>query len=376
MTMPPARPRCPPPARRRLRGGARRRGRRVTRREQLGRLARAVRDSDLAAVEEVVLRLSRSRRWLAPLALAVGAVVMLFEGVKLLFTNWRLTLIQVLPAMWIWAAMFDLKAHLLRGKSFHALTGPVVVPIVLAVAAITAASFFLNAVFAFAITQPGPPLIRPAFTRARSHLAVVLGSGAVVGVFLGLSTVVLTRWGTRWFGLSLSIVVGVMMVAYVAVPARLTGIKPTYSKRDKLTATAVGGAIGAVVCTPPYALGRIGLLMLESHTLFILGIIVFAVGLTLQAGATGAVKAVKMSAKLLPGHQVTEHGSRVPSGGSFAVRAACRAARPASGGARCASCPRAGTADGERRAGRADRAQLPSSLALAELNSSSVRTPC
>ena len=68
----------------------------------------------------------------------------------------------------------------------------------------------------------------------------------------------------------------------------------------------MGGAIGAVVCTPPYALGRIGLLMLGSHTLFILGIVVLAVGLTLQAGATGAVKAVKMSAKLLPGHQVTE----------------------------------------------------------------------
>ena len=53
----------------------------------------------------MVLRLSRTRRWLAPLALAVGAFAMLFEGVKLLFTNWRLTLIQVLPAMWIWAAM-------------------------------------------------------------------------------------------------------------------------------------------------------------------------------------------------------------------------------------------------------------------------------
>ena len=46
-----------------------------------------------------------------PLALAVGAFAMLFEGVKLLFTNWRLTLIQVLPAMWIWAAMYDLKAQ-------------------------------------------------------------------------------------------------------------------------------------------------------------------------------------------------------------------------------------------------------------------------
>ena len=103
----------------------------------------------------MVLRLSRSRRWLAPLAFAVGAFAMLFEGVKLLFTNWRLTLIQVLPAMWIWAAMYDLKAHVLHGKSFHTLTGPAVIPIVFGIAAITAASFYLNAVFAYAIIQPG-----------------------------------------------------------------------------------------------------------------------------------------------------------------------------------------------------------------------------
>jgi hypothetical protein len=263
----------------------------------------AVRDSDRAAVEEAVVRLSRSRRWLAPLALAVGALVMLFDGVKLLFTNWRLSLVQVLPAMWIWAAMFDLKAHVLHGKSFHVLTGPVVIPIVLAVAAITAASFFLNAVFAFAIAREGPPAIRPGFAQARSHLAVVLEWGAAVGICLGLATVIFVRWGVLWFGLSLSIVVAVMMVCYVAVPARLVGVKTTSSKRDKLTASAVGGAIGAVVCTPPYVLGRVGLLMLGSHTLFIVGCVVLAIGLTLQAGATGAVKAVKMSAKLVSGSQ-------------------------------------------------------------------------
>jgi hypothetical protein len=271
-------------------------------RAQVGQFVQAVRDSDRAVVDEMILRLSRSRPWLAPLALAVGAFAMLFDGVKLLFTNWRLTLIQVLPAMWIWAAMYDLKLHVLRGKSFHQLTGPaVVIPLVLGVAVITAASFYLNAVFAFAIIQPGRPQIRPAFTQARSHLPIVLGSGLIVGILLGLSTVVVVRWGVFWFGLSLSIVVGLMMVCYVAVPSRLIGVKPTQSKRDKLTASAVGGAIGAVICTPPYALGRVGLLMLGSHTLFALGVILLVVGLTLQAGATGAVKTVKMSAKLLSG---------------------------------------------------------------------------
>ena len=280
--------------------------RRSTRRAQIERFVQAVRDSDVAAADEVILRLSRSRRWLAPLALVVGAFVMLFAGVKLLFTNWRLTLIQVLPAMWIWAAMIDLKAHALHGKSFHVLTGPIVIPLVLGVALITAASFFLNAWFAYAIVGTGPPSIRPAFTQAWSHRRMALLSGFIVGVLLGLCTVVVTRWGRPWFGLSLSIVVGLMMICYVAVPARLIGMKTRYSRRDKLAASAVGGIVGAVVCTPPYLLGRLGLLMLGwSSTFFVIGVIVLAIGLTLQAGATGAVKTVKMTAKLVP--------TRVPS---------------------------------------------------------------
>ncbi len=54
-----------------------------------------------------------------------------------------------------------------------------------------------------------------------------------------------------------------------------------------------------MVCTPPYLLGRIGILMLGSKVLFVLGIAFIVIGFTLQAGATGAVKAVKMSAKLI-----------------------------------------------------------------------------
>jgi hypothetical protein len=276
--------------------------RRIARREQVRQFVQAVRDSDLAIADEVILRLSRSRRWLAPLAVCVGAFAMLFVGIKLLFTNWRLTLIQLLPAMWIWAAMFDLKAHVLHGKTFHVLTGPVVIPLVLAVAVVTAASFYLNAVFAYAIAGQDPPAIRPAFTRAWSRRASIMAPGFAVGVLLGLSTVVVVRWGTYWFGLCLSIVIGIMMICYVAVPARLIGMKTSYPKRAKLAATAVGGIVGAVVCTPPYLLGRLGLIMLGSQALFVPGLVVFITGLTLQAGATSVVKTVKMSAKLVSGH--------------------------------------------------------------------------
>ena len=153
---------------------------------RLRELVKAIRDGDEAMVEAAVLRMSRSRRWLAPLALAVGALEMLFEGVKLVFSNWRLTVVQILPAMWIWLAMLDLKAHALHGRSFHVLRGPIVIPLVVLVAAITAAAFFLNAVFAFAIARTGPPEVRAGFAGARRHLPVVLGSGAAVGLLLGL----------------------------------------------------------------------------------------------------------------------------------------------------------------------------------------------
>ena len=264
-------------------------------------LVAAIGDGDEAMVEEAVLRLSRSRRWLAPLGLVVGAFVMLFQGLRLVVSNWRLLLVQVLPAMWIWLAMFDLKAHVLHGRSFHVVTGAVVIPIVAVIAAVTAGAFFLNAVFAFAIARAGPPDIRAGFADARGHLAVVLGSGAGVGLLLGLSTVVVTRWGKPWFTLALGAVIGVMMVCYVAVPSSLIGVKPTRSRRDKLAAGAVSGALGAAVSAPAYLLGRIGLLMLGSSALLVPGIIVIAVGFALQAGATGAVKAVKMSATLVAG---------------------------------------------------------------------------
>ncbi len=264
-------------------------------------LVTAIQENDEAKIEEAVLRVSRSRRALAPLAFAVGAFVLLFDGLRLLVSNWRLTLVTILPAMWIWVAMYDLKGHLLHGRSLHVIRGPILIPICIVIIAITMGAFFLNAVFAFAIAKPGRPEVRPGVAEARRHLTPILVSGAVVGALLAFSTMIVTRWGRPWFGIILSVVVGLMMLSYVAVPARLIGGKPRQSRRDKLTASAVGGAIGATVCTPPYLLGRLGLLMLGSKALFIPGIFVFALGITLQAGATGAVRAIKMSVSLTAG---------------------------------------------------------------------------
>jgi hypothetical protein len=263
-------------------------------------LVRAIQENDEARIEAAVLRLSRSRRAFSPLAFAVSAVVVLYQGLRLLLTNWRLMLVQVLPAMWIWISMFDLKLHVLRGESFNVVRGPILIPIALVMIAITIGCLFLNSVFAFAVARPGPPEIRPAVHDARKHVGPIVATGVVLGGLLAFSTVIVTRWGRPWFTISLGITVALMMVLYVALPARMIGVERSQSRSDRMWTSIVSGAISITVCTPPYALGRIGILMLGSRALLIPGLLLLAVAIPLQAGATGAVSALKMSVSLTP----------------------------------------------------------------------------
>ncbi len=278
------------------------RGRPQSRRDSLlsrvRALLRAIRSED-DEITEAFLRLTRSHRALAPLAFTVGAFAMLLQGLRLLLTNWRLLLIQIPPAVWIWAAMFDLKLHVLHGKSFNMIRGPILIPIGIVIVALTAGSFFLNAVFAFTVAGPRPPRIGEAFARARAHPTPILLSGVAVGLALAVATTVAPRWGPPWFALLLGLVVAVMMVCYVAVPARLTGVRTDAPRRERLTASLLSTVIGVTVCTPPYVLGRIGILMLGSNLLLVPGIVVLVLGVSLQAGATGAVRAIKLSTALM-----------------------------------------------------------------------------
>ena len=285
------------------------------------RLITAIRENDEQKVEEAVLQLASTRRIFAPLALAVSAFVMLFSGLRLLVTNWRLMLVQALPAMWIWAATYDLKAHVLRGKEFNIIRGPIVLVLMACVVLITIAVFYLNASFAFAISEPGSPDLRAGFRQARKHMRAVTIWGTGVGLALAVATMLAPRWGLGWFALLLGIVLAVMMLCYVAVPARIVGMRTAKAantaqsgRKAKLAALAVTGLFGAIVCTPPYGIARGGIVLLGSSTFFPLGVALLVIGLMLEAGATGAVKAIKVSAKLLAGRRPETPGDQPPPG--------------------------------------------------------------
>ncbi|MGH3170045.1 MAG: hypothetical protein ACRDN0_29700 [Trebonia sp.] len=282
--------------------------------DRLRRLVVSVREGDARQFEIAILQFSRRRRIYAPLALAVGAFVMLFSGLRLLVTNWRLMLVQALPAMLIWAVTIDLKAHVLHGKQFQAIRGPLVLAVFAAVVLLTMVAFFLNAAFALAISQPGQPRLATGFRQARVHPAVSYW-GAGSGVALAVAAVLAPRWGLGWFTLLLGIVLAFMMVCYVTVPAHIVGVQTAKRAnrvrpgRDKLASAAVTGAFGAIVCAPAYVIARVGLVLLGSGGLFGLGVALLVIGLVLQAGATGAVKAIKVSAKLLVGQPPRSPGS-------------------------------------------------------------------
>ena len=198
--------------------------------------------------------------------------------------------------MWIWLAHFDLKVHVFRDAEFHTLYGWRLWLGILVVAVITAARLFLNAVFGLAVAKPGRPEIRPAFGEARRHAPLVIGAGVVVGVLLGMAALYVHRWGPPWFSVSMSITIvvahGRLCVDPVAADRRedetLEGRVPEDlgcrwgARRDRVHATAPDR--------------RIGILMLGSKVLFIPGIVFITIGATVQVGATGAVKAIKMSA--------------------------------------------------------------------------------
>jgi hypothetical protein len=77
----------------------------------------AMRSTDPVAVESALTDLGGRRRWLAPLVYAAGTVAVVFDGVLLLLRNWRLTLLQLFPAVWIWAMTYNMRHRVLSATT-------------------------------------------------------------------------------------------------------------------------------------------------------------------------------------------------------------------------------------------------------------------
>jgi hypothetical protein len=266
---------------------------------RLVRTARAVADADAAQIESTARQLGESRRYLAPLAWAAGTIVLLVRGIKLLALNWRLTLIELVPAVWVWMIMFQLKQHTLRDVPFRESTlgGLLIVAAIAVVASI--AALWCNTVFGFAISHPRP-LITPAVQQARPHLRRISAFGAAIGLLLTLAAGALPRIDSALLALLVICgVTAVMLIAFVAVPARILGArKQRLPPRQAVGSWAASIALSAVAMGPGFLLDRIGLLLLAKSGLHLLGLVLLSVGTALYAAGMSSARAVKLTVKL------------------------------------------------------------------------------
>ena len=259
---------------------------------------RSVERGDESMVEEV-LRLSSSRRLFAPLAYMVGAFAMLLEGLRRLLRDWRIVPIELLPAVWLWLAMYDLRLQVLRGSSFHSADEAELLEVAALVVGVTVTALFLNVVFAFAVADERSSPLSASVRAARSRGRTIVLVGVVVGVLLALSMTAGARLPHGWFTLSLGAAVGLLMVVYLSLPSRLLGVDVRRPRRDRLAASAIGATLSVLVTAPFYVLSRIGLLMLGSTVLAIPGYLLLTLGVLFQAGGVGAVRAIRMSGALV-----------------------------------------------------------------------------
>jgi len=260
---------------------------------------RSVEAGDESMVEEV-LRLSSSRRLFAPLAYLVGAFAMLFEGLRRLLHHWRAVPVELVPAVWLWLAMYDLRLQVLKGRSFHsAHETDLVVLVAVLIVGLTVLALFLNVVFAFAVADEQDFSVSGSLRAARLRARPIVVVGLVVGGLLAASVMAGPQLEHRWFTLSLGVSVGLLMVVYLSLPSRLLGVDVRRPRRDRLAASAIGATLSALVTAPFYLVSRLGLLMLGSTVLAIPGYLLLTVGVLFQAGGVGAVRAIRMSSALV-----------------------------------------------------------------------------
>lgn len=253
----------------------------------------AVRSTDPATVEGAVRDLGRRSRWLVPLAYAAGTVAIVFDGVLLLIRSWRLTLLQLVPAAWIYVMSWNLRTHVLEGRQVPGELAPAVAAGVLVTAQL---AYWCNATFGYALLQRPEPHLRAAFRRARPHWRLVGGLALLTGGVQATIWILLS--GHRGFGIALLAMFVVQVYLFVAIPSWLIGARASGTPRERLMQKLTTGVLSGVAATPGFLFNRIGLLLLGVGALWWLGIAILAVGTVLHVTASSSVRVVKMAVRL------------------------------------------------------------------------------
>jgi hypothetical protein len=264
-------------------------------------------------VESALKDLGSRRRSLALLVYAAGTVAVVFDGVVLLLRNWRLTLLQLFPAVWIWVMTWNMKNHLLSRPTFST---SVVIPIAVGVLLAAQIAYWSNATFAYTMAQNATADIRAAFGEARRQWRLIGGLALLTGGTQAGIWLVMPRLQTDWLWVALLVMFVVQVYLFIAIPCWLLGVRKTGSRRERTTRTITTGVLSGVASMPGFLLNRIGWLLLGAGALQIVGGALLAIGAVLHVTASSSVRVVKLSLRLRPDEHAVAPGRIDSAGGA------------------------------------------------------------
>jgi hypothetical protein len=207
----------------------------------------AVRATDPARAQEIISELSGRSRWLTPLAYIAGTLAVVFDGIALLLKSWRLTLLQLVPAAWIYAMTWNIRSHLFAHRN-----PPTAHVVVIAVGArvVAQVAYWCNATLAFTLTQDGVPKITPAFAEARTHWRAISGLALITGSLQAVIWLVLPQWRLSVFWLALVGMFVVQIYLFVALPAWLLVVRRTGTRQERGLQSLTTAALSGIAVTP------------------------------------------------------------------------------------------------------------------------------
>ncbi len=255
----------------------------------------AVRATDPERVRELAAHFGGRSRWLTPLAYGAGTIAIVFDGVLLLLHEWRLILLQIVSAAWLWAAAWNLRSHILDHKD-----PPITDATVIAIAAIlvTQIAYWCNATFAFTLNQDRPIRIRPAFASARAYWRQISGVALAVGALQAGTWLILPGVGMSWFWLAAAVIYAIQLYMFIALPMWLLGVRKTGTRRDRTIRSLTTGVLSGIAAIPGFLLNRIGLLLMGIGPLWWVGLVIFSISVVVHVAASSSTRVVKMSVRL------------------------------------------------------------------------------
>jgi hypothetical protein len=259
----------------------------------------AVADADPQQIEATARRFGSSRRILAPVAWVAAMLVLVVRGIKLLMSNWRLLLIELVPATWVWVTLWDLRREGLRAPPLRDVTVGDVLLAVSVAATFSIAALWCNCVFGFAISLP-EPRVRPGVRATWPHRWRLLAAGFVVGAGVAACFALIPRLDQWWvYAGAVWAMYGIMLSSLVVMPAWVIGIqRRRFGPIETVQRWVTGWALAAVAMTPGFLVARFGGLLVDISRLQVLGYVVLTLGAILYAAGLSSVKAVTLSMKL------------------------------------------------------------------------------